>query len=148
MFAIDYPLDWGDDVYCPFWSGTVTFAGRNTAHINYGIFVVIQDDGGEYVNMSGHLSELPDWVVPGAAVTHEDVIGYAGDTGDPGGTIPVVPPHLHSAFYRNPSFLDDGSPFGGQGLQVTNHHYVGTAACTGPGVYQVGRDSQGNAISN
>ena len=126
----------------------MTFAGRNTAHTNYGIFVVIQDDGGEYVNMLGHLSELPDWVVPGAAVTHEDVIGYAGDTGDPGGTTPVGPSHLHSAFYRNPSFLDDGSPFGGQGLQVTNHHYVGTAVGTGPGVYQFGWDSQGNAISN
>ena len=48
----------------------------------------------------------------------------------------------------------DGSPYGGQGLQVIYHHCVGTAAGTGPGVYTLGWTStartwaQYDAISN
>jgi hypothetical protein len=136
MFAIDYPLDFGDVVFCPFKSGTVTFAGRNFTHADYGIFVIIEDDNGMYVSLSGHLSLLEDGIVRGARVTDETIIGRAGDTG--GGVIPVGEPHLHQAFYRNPTFHADGSPFGGAGLQVIFHHFVGTAAGTGPGVYQFG----------
>ena len=36
-FAVDYPLDRGDPIYSPFGSGTVTFAGRNITHKDYGI---------------------------------------------------------------------------------------------------------------
>ncbi len=152
MFAIDYPLDWWDAIFSPFWSGTVTFAGRNYTHANYGVFVIIEDDNGTYVSMSAHLSGLEYGIVAGARVTHETIIGYAGDTGDP--SIPVGEPHLHQAFYRYPSFHPDGSPYGGQGLQVIYHHCVGTAAGTGPGVYTLGWTStartwaQYDAISN
>ncbi len=154
MYAIDYPLDWWDVVFSPFASGTVTFAGRNASHINYGIFVVIQADNEKYVSMSAHLIALNEGIFPGATVTDETIIGFAGDTGDPWGTIPVGPPHLHQAFYRFPSLLGDGSPYGGTGLQVIYHHYVGTAAGTGPGVYKFGWQSnattwaQYDAISN
>jgi hypothetical protein len=146
MFAIDYPLDCGDFVFCPFANGTVTFAGRNCSHADYGIFVSIQTEheGVRYVNLSGHLSFLAEGIFPGAPVTDQDIIGFAGDTG--GGVIPVGPPHLHTAFYREPSFTFDGSPFGGQGLQVIFHHFVGTAAGTGPGVAQYGFVSDPPAI--
>ena len=151
-FAIDYPLDKGDYVFSPFKSGTVMFAGRNTSHANYGIFVVIKDSNGKYVSTSAHLSSLAAGIRPGATVTADTVIGYAGDTGDP--SIPVGEPHLHQAFYRYPSFKTDGSPYGGAGLQAIYHHYVGTAAGTGPGVYQFGWSktttqlAQGDRISN
>ena len=151
-FAVDYPLNRGDYVFSPFRGGTVTFAGRNTSHANYGIFVVIKDTDGKYVSMSAHLSSLAAGIKPGATVTADTVIGYAGDTGDP--SIPVGEPHLHQAFYRYPSLKTDGSPYGGQGLQAIYHHYVGTAAGTGPGVYQFGwtrtstQSTQGDLISN
>lgn len=151
-FAIDYPLNRGDYIFSPFKSGTVTFAGRNTSHANYGIFVVIKDDNGKYVSMSAHLDALAAGIRPGARVTADTVIGYAGDTGDP--SIPVGEVHLHQAFYRYPSFKADGSPYGGQGLQAIYHNYVGTAAGTGPGVYQFGLSrtstqlTQGDPISN
>jgi hypothetical protein len=151
-FAVDYPLNRGDYVFSPFKSGTVTFAGRNTSHANYGIFVVIKDANGKYVSMSAHLSSLAAGIRPGAAVTADTVIGYAGDTGDP--SIPVGEVHLHQAFYRYPSFKTDGSPYGGQGLQAIYHNYVGTAAGTGPGVYQFGWSktttqlTKGDRISN
>ncbi len=155
FFAIDYPLDFGDAVFCPFGSGTVTFAGRNVSHEDYGIFVSIQTEheGVRYVNLSGHLISLAEGIVPGATVTDQDIIGFAGDTG--GGNFPVGEPHLHSAFYREPSFTFDDAPFGGQGLQVIFYHFVGTAAGTGPGVAQFGFESdppeilsQGDFISN
>ena len=151
-YAIDYPLNKGDYVFSPFSRGTVTFAGRNTSHANYGIFVVIKDANGKYVSMSAHLSSLASGIRPGAAVTADTVIGFAGDTGDP--SIPVGEPHLHQAFYRYPGFKTDGSPYGGQGLQAIYHHYVGNAAGTGPGVYQFGWSktstqlTQGDRISN
>ncbi len=151
-FAVDYPLNKGDYVFSPFKNGTVTFAGRNTSHANYGIFVVIKDANGKYVSMSAHLSSLAAGIRPGAAVTADTVIGYAGDTGDP--SIPVGEPHLHQAFYRYPDFKTDGSPYGGAGLQAIYHHYVGTAAGTGPGVYQFGWShtttqlTEGDRISN
>ena len=43
-------------------------------------------------------------------------------------------PHLHQAYYRYPHYNRDGSPYGGAGLQVVYHRYVGT----GPGVYKFG----------
>ncbi len=152
MFGIDYPLDIGDVLFSPFKSGTVTFAGRNVTHADYGIFVTIEDDNGMYVSLSGHLSSLEDGIFAGARVTDETIIGRAGDTG--GGVIPVGEPHLHQAFYRFPSFHADGAPFGGTGLQVMFHHFVGTAAGRGPGVYPLGWESspttwaKGDAISN
>lgn len=141
-FAIDYPLDFGDVVFCPFASGTVTFAGRNFSHADYGVFVIVQDDSGLYVSLSGHLTAVN--VEVGQAVTDQDIIGFAGDTG--GGVIPVGEPHLHQAFYRLPSFTFDGAPFGGQGLQVIFHHFVGTAAGSGPGISQFGFTSDPPAI--
>ena len=151
-FAIDYPLDFGDVVFCPFKSGTVTFAGRNVSHADYGIFVAIQDDNQKYVSLSGHLNGLNDGIFPGATVTDETIIGFAGATGD---SVFVGEPHLHQAFYRFPSFNFDGSPFGGQGLQVIFHHFVGTAAGSGPGVAQFSFTSdppeilsKGDLISN
>ena len=130
----------------------MTFAGRNSSHKNYGVFVVIKADNGKYVNLSAHLSGLAPGIRPGARVTDATIIGYAGDTGDP--SIPVGPPHLHQAFYRFPGFLADGSPYGGTGLQVVFHRYVGTAARTSPGVYKYGPSrtstqmAKGSLISN
>lgn len=145
LFAIDYPLGNGDVVFCPFKRGTVRFAGRSDSHINYGIMVVIEAEapnGNSYVSMSAHLRGLNDGIFRGAQVTDETVIGFADATGDPGGTIPVGEPHLHQAFYRNPSYIFipgegfTGPPFGGQGLQVIYHHFVGDARGSGPGVYK------------
>jgi hypothetical protein len=120
-FAVDYPLDVGDAVFSPFRSGTVTFAGRNVTHKDYGIFVSIRAGNGKYVNLSGHLSGLARGIKRGAKVDRHTVIGFAGKTG--GGTIPVGQPHLHQAYYRYPSYSADGSPYGGAGLQVIRHHY-------------------------
>ena len=151
-FAIDYPLDRGDYVFSPFSSGTVVFAGRTTSHKNYGIFVVIKSSNGKYVSMSAHLNSLAAGIRAGASVNADTVIGYAGDTGDP--SIPVGEVHLHQAFYRYPGFNAEGAPYGGQGLQAIYHNYVGTAAGTGPGVYQFGWSrtttqlTQGDRISN
>lgn len=151
-FAIDYPLGKGDTVYSPFKSGTVTFAGRNQSHEDYGIFVSIRADNGKYVNLSGHLSSLVKGIKRGVKVTNDTVIGYAGATGGP--NIPVGETHLHQAFYRYPSYNPDGSPYGGAGLQVLYFHYTGTAAGKGPGVYKFGwthtstQKSKGDWISN
>jgi hypothetical protein len=145
LFAIDYPLDTGDVVFCPFKRGTVTFAGRHDTHANYGIMVVIEADapsGNSYVSISAHLSSLADGIVRDAVVTDETIIGFAGATGNPA-SIPVGEPHLHQAFYRNPNFIFidgegfTGPPFGGQGLQVVYHHFVGDARGSGPGVYKL-----------
>jgi hypothetical protein len=146
LFAIDYPLDKGDAVFCPFKRGTVTFVGRSVSHINYGIMVVIQAEapnGNRYVSMSAHLNGLARGIVRGARVTDETIIGFADATGGPG--IPVGEPHLHQAFYRNPNFVfipgqgNTGPPFGGQGLQVIYHHFEGDARGSGPGVYKLDR---------
>ena len=134
MYAIDYPLNRGDYVFSPFSGGTVTFAGRNYSHANYGVFVVIRASNGKYVSISGHLNSLAYGIRPGAVVNADTVIGYAGNTGDP--SIPVGEVHLHQGFYRYPGFKPDGSPYGGRGLQAVYHRYVGTAAGTGPGTYQ------------
>ena len=138
MYALDYPLAKGDAVFSPFSGGTVTFAGRNNSHSNYGVFVTIRSDNGKYVNISAHLSALASGIRPGARVTNATVIGFAGDTGDP--SIPVGTPHLHQGFYRYPGFKTDGSPYGGQGLQVIYHHYTGLKSATvrrePAGVYQ------------
>lgn len=144
-YAVDYPLNRGDVVFSPFRSGTVTFAGRNTSHANYGIFVVIRDANGAYFSMSAHLSKLASGIYPGANVSASKIIGYAGNTGDP--SIPVGYPHLHQAFYRYPGLLGDGSPYGGQGLQVVYHRYTGTAAGTGPGVYQFGTSRSSTQVA-
>jgi hypothetical protein len=120
-FAVDYPLNRGDAVFSPFKSGTVTFAGRNTTHKDYGILVSIEASNGKYVNLSAHLDSLAGGISKGAQVTDQTVIGYAGDTG--GTDIPVGRPHLHQAFYRYPAFMPDGSPYGGAGLQVVRHHH-------------------------
>lgn len=144
-FAVDYPLDFGDVVYSPFESGKVTFAGRNYTHKDYGILVVIRADNGKYVSLSAHLSGLARGIERGASVTDETIIGYAGDTGGP--DIPVGEPHLHQAFYRYPRYNDDGSPYGGAGLRVVFHRYVGTAAGTGPGVYRLDWRSDSKTVS-
>lgn len=99
----------------------MTFAGRNETHQDYGIFVSIKADNGRYVNLSAHLSGLARGIKRGAKVDRHTIIGFAGDTGGP--DIPVGPVHLHQAFYRNPSYNPDGSPYGGQGLQALYHHY-------------------------
>jgi len=120
-FAVDYPLNRGDPIFSPFRDGTVTFAGRNITHKDYGILVSIEASNGKYVNLSAHLDSLAGGISKGAQVTDQTVIGYAGDTGGP--DIPVGRPHLHQAFYRYPSFMPDGSPYGGAGLQVVRHHH-------------------------
>jgi murein DD-endopeptidase MepM/ murein hydrolase activator NlpD len=120
-FAVDYPLDVGDAVFSPFRSGTITFAGRNVTHKDYGILVSVRASNGKYVNLSGHLSGLARGIKRGAKVDRHTVIGFAGNTG--GGTIAVGQPHLHQAYYRYPSYNPDGSPYGGAGLQVIRHHY-------------------------
>ena len=145
MYAVDYPLGSGDAVFSPFAGGKVTFAGRNNTHKNYGIFVVIQADNGKYVSMSAHLSGLASGIYRGARVTDQTVIGYAGKTGDP--SIPVGETHLHQAYYRYPLYNPDGSPYGGAGLKVIYHHYVGTAAGTRPGVYTFGKRSTDSTVA-
>jgi len=145
MYAVDYPLGSGDAVFSPFAGGKVTFAGRNNTHKNYGIFVVIQADNGKYVSMSAHLSGLASGIYRGARVTDQTIIGYAGKTGDP--SIPVGETHLHQAYYRYPRYNPDGSPYGGAGLKVIYHHYVGTAAGTRPGVYKFGKRSTDSTVA-
>ena len=125
-FAVDYPLDRGDRIFSPFRKGTVTFAGRNYTHKNYGNMVVIRAAGGKYVSLSGHLSSIPSSIYRGKTVYYNTLIGYAGNTGDP--SVPVGEVHLHQSFYRYPHYNQDGSPYGGQGLQVLRFHYSGTAA--------------------
>jgi murein DD-endopeptidase MepM/ murein hydrolase activator NlpD len=120
-FAVDYPLDRGDAIYSPFRSGTVTFAGRNITHKDYGMFVSIEATNGKYVNLSGHLSGLAPGIKRGAEVDRDTVIGFAGKTG--GDRFPVGPVHLHQAFYRYPTYTPDGAPYGGAGLKVVGHHY-------------------------
>jgi murein DD-endopeptidase MepM/ murein hydrolase activator NlpD len=135
-FAVDYFLRSGDVIFSPFRDGTVRFAGRAESHKNYGRFVVIRHPNGKYVSMSAHLSGLN--VRKGASVGKNRIIGFAGNSGDP--SVPVGKPHLHQAFYRNPSFLDRGQPYGGRGLKVVRHHYVGTAAGdSNGGVHTFGR---------
>jgi murein DD-endopeptidase MepM/ murein hydrolase activator NlpD len=145
-FAIDYPLGRGDVVFSPFKRGTVTFAGRNNTHKDYGILVSIKSDDGKYVNLSAHLNGLASGIYRGAKVTDATIIGYAGNTGGP--DIPVGQTHLHQSYYRYPRYNPDGSPYGGAGLQVVYHHYAGDATSTGPGVYKFGRRSKGDWISN
>jgi hypothetical protein len=120
-FAVDYPLDRGDAVFSPFRSGTVTFAGRNISHKDYGIFVSIRAGNGKYVNLSGHLSGLARGIQRGAKVDRHTVIGFAGRTG--GSDISVGSVHLHQAYYRYPDYNSDGSPYGGASLQVIRNHY-------------------------
>lgn len=129
-FAVDYPLNRGNYVFSPFSCGTVTYAGRNQTHADYGIFVSIKACNGKYVNLSAHLDSLGlkngERLTKGDKVTRDTVIGYAGDSG--GGNIAVGRVHVHTAFYRYPKTNPDGSPYGGAGLQVTRNRYVGTAA--------------------
>jgi murein DD-endopeptidase MepM/ murein hydrolase activator NlpD len=120
-FAVDYPLDRGDAIFAPFRRGTVTFAGRNVTHKDYGILVSIKAGNGKYVSLSGHLSDLARGIKRGVKVDRHTVIGFAGKTG--GGRIAVGPVHLHQAYYRYPSYNPDGSPYGGAGLQVIRHRY-------------------------
>jgi len=120
-FAVDYPLNRGDPIYSPFGSGTVTFAGRNITHKDYGLFVSIEAANGSYVNLSGHLSGLAPGIKRGAVVDRHTVIGFAGKTG--GDKFPVGPVHLHQAYYRKPTYTPDGSPYGGAGLKVADHRY-------------------------
>ena len=135
-FAVDYFLRRGDVIFSPFKDGRVKFAGRAESHKNYGRFVVIQHPNGKYVSMSAHMSGLN--VRKGASVGKNRIIGFAGKSGAP--SVPVGRPHLHQAFYRNPSFLDRGQPYGGRGLKVVRHHFIGTAAGDpNGGVYTFGR---------
>jgi Peptidase family M23 len=120
-FAVDYPLDRGDVIFSPFRRGTVTFVGRNITHKDYGIFVSIKAANGKYVNVSGHLSRVAPGIRRGAVVDRNTVIGFAGKTG--GGKFPVGSVHLHQAYYRYPTYTPDGSPYGGAGLKVVDHHY-------------------------
>ena len=156
MYAIDYPLNRGNVVFSPFYRGTVTFAGRNYSHKNYGIFVVIRDSNNRYVSLSGHLNGLAPGIKRGAVVTADTVIGYAGNTGHP--SIPVGEVHLHQAFYRYPYLKTDGSPYGGRGLQAVYHRYVGRPGVRSGGVYQfvgvstrqstIAQKTKGEIISN
>ena len=128
-YAVDYPLDRGDYVFSPFKCGTVTFAGRNQSHADYGTFVSIRACNDKYVNLSAHLDAIGVSkgvrLSRGDRVTEKTVIGYAGDTG---GNIAVGRVHLHTAFYRYPKTTYDGGPYAGAGLQVDRNRYVGTAA--------------------
>jgi Peptidase family M23 len=141
-YAVDYLMDPRDRVYSPFKCGHVTFAGRNETHKDYGIFVSIKSCNDKYVSLTGHFKALPSGLSKGDNVNKDKVIGYAGKTG--GGRIPVGPVHFHQAFYRYPKENPDGSPYGGQGLQIIRHHYVGTAARrrdvrVGNHIYEYGR---------
>jgi murein DD-endopeptidase MepM/ murein hydrolase activator NlpD len=146
-FAVDYPLNRGDALFSPFERGTVTFAGRNRTHRDYGILVSIKDANGKYVSLSAHLNKLAYGIRRGTVVDRHTVIGYAGNTGGP--DFPVGEPHLHQAYYRNPSYNPDGSPYGGAGLQVIYHHYFRAPG----GVYEFGWEkapgimSKGSLIS-
>jgi murein DD-endopeptidase MepM/ murein hydrolase activator NlpD len=146
-FAVDYPFNRGDAIFSPFKRGTVTFAGRNRTHRDYGILVSIKAANGKYVSLSAHLNKLADGIRRGTQVDRHTVIGYAGNTGGP--NFPVGEPHLHQAYYRYPSYNPDGSPYGGAGLQVIYHHYF-----RGPGgIYEFGWEkapgimSKGSLIS-
>ncbi len=121
-YSVDYPLKRGDAIFTPFRCGRVTFAGRNESHNAYGIFVTIRACNGKYVSVAAHLNRLAAGIYRGAKIDGRNkIIGYAGNTG--GCCIPVGRVHLHQAFYRYPSFHQDGSPYWGRGLKVVRHHY-------------------------
>jgi hypothetical protein len=86
-FAVDYPLNRGIAIFSPFRRGTVTFAGRNVTHKDYGILVSIRAGNGKYVSLSAHLNSLARGIKRGAKVGRHTAIGFAGNTG--GGDIPV-----------------------------------------------------------
>lgn len=125
-YAVDYPLNVGDAVFSPFSCGTVTFAGRNRTHADYGILVSIKACNGKYVSLQGHLSALRSGLGRGDRVNRDTIVGFAGKTG--GGNVPVGRPHVHQAFYRYARYTPDGAPYGGAGLRVDRPRYVGTAA--------------------
>jgi murein DD-endopeptidase MepM/ murein hydrolase activator NlpD len=125
-YAIDYPMDRGDPIWSPFACGRVTFAGRNETHIDYGILVSIKSCNGKYFSLTSHFSALRRGLSKGDRVDKDTLLGYAGKSGGP--RIPVGQVHFHQVFYRYPKLNRDGSPYGGQGLQVIRHHYIGTAA--------------------
>ncbi len=125
-FAVDYLMDRGDPIWSPFDCGRVTFAGRNETHIDYGILVSIESCNGRYVSLTSHFSALRSGLNKGDRVDKNTVLGYAGKSGST--RIPVGRVHFHQVFYRYPKQNPDGSPYGGQGLQIIRHHYVGTAA--------------------
>ena len=109
-------------MWTPFRCGTVTFAGRNLTHQDYGIFISIRACNGRYVSLSGHLSGIAPGIKEGAKIdSRKDIIGYAGNSGGP--NFPVGRVHLHQAFYRYPSYESDGSPYGGAGLQASRLRY-------------------------
>lgn len=155
-YAVDYPLNRGNPIFSPFKSGTVTFAGRNYSHKNYGIFVVIRNSNNKYVSVSAHMSGLASGIKRGAVVNADTILGYAGNSGAP--NIPVGEVHVHQAFYRYPRFKTDGSPYGGRGLQAVYHRYVGRPGVRAGGVYQfvntttrqstVAQKTKGELISN
>ena len=120
-FAVDYRYNKGDYIYSPFKCGRVTFAGRNTTHQDYGRFVIVKSCNGGYASMSAHLSAVERKILRNPSVDRGSVIGYAGKSGGP--DIPVGPVHLHQAFYRHPTYHQDGSPYGGQGLRVDRLRY-------------------------
>jgi murein DD-endopeptidase MepM/ murein hydrolase activator NlpD len=125
-YAVDYPMDRGDPIWSPIDCGRVTFAGRNETHIDYGILVSIKSCNGKYFSLTSHFSALRRGLSKGDRVDKDTLLGYAGKSGGP--RIPVGQVHFHQVFYRNPKQNQDGSPYGGQGLQVIRHHYIGTAA--------------------
>lgn len=147
-YAVDYRLTTGDWLFSPFACGRVTFAGRNTTHKDYGIFVSIKSCSGKYTSLSGHLSALHPRLDKGDPVDRDTVIGYAGKSG--GGRIPVGRPHLHQAFYRYAEQNPDRSPYGGAGLKVNRHHFVRGKG----GVYTFGWErrkgviAKGSLVSN
>jgi murein DD-endopeptidase MepM/ murein hydrolase activator NlpD len=76
--------------------------------------------------LTSHFSALRTGLSKGDRVDEDTILGYAGKTGGP--RIPVGQVHFHQVFYRYPKQNPDGSPYGGQGLQIIRHHYVGAAA--------------------
>ncbi len=112
----------------------------------------IRAGNGKYVSLSSHLDGIRKGLRRGDRVTDKTIIGYAGNTDGP--SIPAGRVHLHQAFYRKPSFNRDGSPYGGAGLRVKYHHYVGTAAGDNGGIYRFTSEgsrkgkSKGDWISN
>jgi len=68
-FTVDYPLEKGDAVFSPFDCGSVTFAGRNVTHQDYGTLVSIESCNGKYVSLSAHLSGIAEGIREGTEVT-------------------------------------------------------------------------------
>lgn len=130
--AVDFDLAIGDNVRAVA-DGVVKYEGwmqpAEPDSVGYGYLVYISHtgDAAGYESLYAHLSSRPvdERFVPGTPVNQGDVIGTAGDTGDPGD------PHLHFSLYQGSSLsLNDNYSGPYDGYNVVPEPFVGQESYT------------------